>query len=72
MEKQIQNCILGSFLDKNLHGVMSFGASSMDKRKTLSYCTNTLWNEFLELNRMAFDDYLPKNSESSVSQLQLS
>jgi len=53
----------GCFLDGKLHGVMSFG-SSMDKRKTLSYCTNTLWNEFLELNRMAFDDYLPKNSES--------
>lgn len=24
----------------------------------------TGWNEFLELNRMAFDDYLPRNSES--------
>lgn len=24
----------------------------------------TKWNEFLELNRMTFDDYLPKNSES--------
>jgi len=53
----------GAFLDGSLHGVMSFG-SSMDKRKTIAYCTNTLWNEFLELNRMAFDDYLPKNSES--------
>ena len=53
----------GAFLDNQLHGVMSFG-SSMDKRKTISYCTNTKWNEFLELNRMAFDDYLPKNSES--------
>lgn len=53
----------GAFLDGQLHGVMSFG-SSMDKRKTIKYCTNTLWNEFLELNRMAFDDYLPRNSES--------
>jgi hypothetical protein len=53
----------GCFLDDKLHGVMSFG-SSMDKRKTLSYCTNTLWNEFLELNRMVFDEYLPKYSES--------
>ena len=25
---------------------------------------DTKWNDFLELNRMAFDDYLPKNSES--------
>lgn len=24
----------------------------------------TGWNEFLELNRMAFDDYLPRNAES--------
>tara|TARA_R100000951_G_scaffold20445_1_gene17164 strand:- start:864 stop:1592 length:729 start_codon:yes stop_codon:yes gene_type:complete len=53
----------GAFLDNKLHGVMSYG-SSMDKRKTLTYCDNTLWNEFLELNRMAFDDYLPKYSES--------
>jgi len=53
----------GAFLDGKLHGVMSYG-SSMDKNKTISYCTNTKWNEFLELNRMAFDDYLPKNSES--------
>ena len=53
----------GCFLDKKLHGVMSYG-SSMDKRKTLTYCDNTLWNEFLELNRMVFDDYLPKYSES--------
>ena len=53
----------GCFLDSNLHGVMSYG-SSMDKRKTLTYCSNTLWNEFLELNRMVFDEYLPANSES--------
>jgi len=53
----------GAFLDGKMHGVMSYG-SSMDKRKTLTYCSNTLWNEFLELNRMAFDDYLPKYSES--------
>jgi hypothetical protein len=36
----------------------------MDKRKTLSLVEGTGWNEFLELNRMAFDDYLPRNSES--------
>ena len=53
----------GAFLDNNLHGVMSFGCS-MDKRKTLSLVKNTGWNEFIELNRMAFDEYLPKNSES--------
>ena len=26
--------------------------------------SDTGWNNFLELNRMAFDDYLPRNSES--------
>lgn len=53
----------GTFLDGKLHGVLSYG-SPMDKRKVLPLVTNTLWNEMLELNRMAFDDYLPKNSES--------
>jgi hypothetical protein len=57
------NLHFGCFLDEKLHGVMSFGGST-DKRKTITYCTNTAWNEFLELNRMAFDDYLPKYSES--------
>lgn len=53
----------GAFLDGKLHGVMSFGPS-MCKRETIKLVKNTKWNEFIELNRMAFDDYLPKNSES--------
>lgn len=53
----------GAFLDGALHGVLSYG-SSMDKRKTMGLVEGTGWNEFLELNRMAFDDYLPRNSES--------
>lgn len=53
----------GAFLDGNLHGVMSFGAS-INKKGTINLVKGTGWNEFLELNRMAFDDYLPKNSES--------
>lgn len=53
----------GAFLDGNLHGVLSYG-NSMDKRKTMGLVEGTGWNEFLELNRMAFDDYLPRNSES--------
>lgn len=35
----------------------------MDK-KIVQLVKDTGWNEFLELNRMAFDDYLPRNSES--------
>lgn len=59
----------GAFLDEKLHGVMSFGPP-MDKRNVLKLVDsgkktdNEKWNEMLELNRMAFDDYLPKNSES--------
>ena len=53
----------GAFLDGKLHGVLSYGCS-MDKRKTLNLVKDTGWNDFLELNRMAFDDYLPRNSES--------
>ena len=53
----------GCFLDDKLHGVLSYG-SSLDKSKTIGLVIPTKWNEYLELNRMAFDDYLPKNSES--------
>ena len=53
----------GAFLDGKLHGVMSYG-SPMDKSKVLPLVQPSLWNEMLELNRMAFDDYLPKYSES--------
>lgn len=53
----------GAFLDGDLHGVMSYGPS-LDKAKIMGLVQGTKWNEFLELNRMAFDDYLPKNSES--------
>lgn len=53
----------GCFLDGKLHGVMSYG-NSMDKYKVGATVNGTGWNEFIELNRMGFDDYLPKNSES--------
>jgi len=53
----------GCFLDSMLHGVMSFG-SPLDKRKVIGLVKNTKWNEMLELNRLAFDIYLPRNSES--------
>lgn len=63
--KVVNNSYLhfGAFLDKKLHGVMSFG-HSLDKAKIQQLVKNTGWNEFCELNRMAFDDYLPRNSES--------
>lgn len=63
--KVVQNSALhfGVFLDGKLEGAMSFGPS-LDKRKMLGLVKGTLWNEFLELNRMAFSDVLPRNSES--------
>lgn len=58
----------GAFLDDHLHGVMSFG-SPLDKRKVIHLVIDkeghyVPWNDMLELNRMAFDEYLPRNSES--------
>lgn len=57
------NLHFGCFLDGKLGGVMSYG-SPLDKRKVLGLVEGTLWNEMLELNRMAFSDLLPRNSES--------
>jgi len=63
--KTTQNSQLhfGAFYDGVLHGVMSFGPS-IDKRKTVAIVQGTKFNDYLELNRMAFDSFLPKNSES--------
>lgn len=63
--KVVQNSQVhfGCFLDGELHGVMSYGPS-MVKQHLIGLVSGTGWNEFLELNRMAFDDYLPRNSES--------
>ena len=53
----------GVFLDGQLHGVMSYGPS-MNKQQMIGLVEGTGWNEFMELNRMAFDSVLPRNSES--------
>lgn len=54
---------LGVFLADRLHGAMSFGPP-MDRRKVLPLVTGSEWPHVVELNRMAFDDALPRNSES--------
>jgi hypothetical protein len=54
---------LGVFWKGELHGAMQFGPS-LDKRKLKNLVKNTGWNEFIELNRMAFSEELPRNSES--------
>ena len=54
---------IGVFYQGRLEGAMQFGPS-LDKRKIVSLVEGTGWNEFIELNRMAFSDALPRNSES--------
>lgn len=63
--KVVQNSQLhfGVFLDGKCGGAMQFGPS-LDKRKIQGLVEGTLWNGFIELNRMAFSDWLPRNSES--------
>jgi hypothetical protein len=53
----------GVFLGGKLEGAMQFGPS-LDKRKIQGLVSDTGWNNFLELNRMAFSEALPRNSES--------
>ena len=63
--KVVQNSQLhfGVFLGGKCGGAMQFGPS-LDKRKMLGLVEGTGWNGFIELNRMAFADWLPRNSES--------
>ena len=56
---------LGCFLNGKIEGALQFGPS-MRKDLIQPLVSGTGWNEFLELNRMAFSDILPKNSESRV------
>lgn len=53
----------GCFLNGVLGGVMQFGPS-INKQGTIHLVKGTEWNGFIELNRMAFSEILPKNSES--------
>lgn len=53
---------LGVFYNGNCEGVMQYGPS-MDKPR-MAKSLGIDFHEFLELNRMAFSDVLPKNSES--------
>lgn len=53
----------GVFLDGKCGGAMQFGPS-MRKDLIQPLVHDTKWNGFIELNRMAFADWLPRNSES--------
>ena len=61
----------GVFLNGRLEGAMQFGPS-LDKRNTGRLVEGTGWNDFIELNRMAFSDRLPRNSESRAIGVALS
>ena len=49
---------------------MTFGPS-MDKSNILGLVRDTAWNGFLELNRLAFSEALPRNSESRALSIAL-
>ena len=54
---------IGVYYSGRLEGVMQFGPS-IDKRRVSALVEGTRWDEFTELNRMAFGPDLPRNSES--------
>jgi hypothetical protein len=54
---------IGVFLNGVLLGALQFGPS-IDKHRMRGLVADTPWNGFAELNRMAFDERLPRNSES--------
>lgn len=54
---------LGVWIEGSLEGAMQFGPP-LDKRKLLPVVEGTQWNGMMELNRLAFGDALPRNSES--------
>lgn len=54
---------LGVWLDGELLGAMQFGPP-LQTSHLVGLVRDTKWNGFIELNRMAFSDRLPRNSES--------
>lgn len=54
---------LGAFLDGRCGGVLQFGPPLM-RRQMLGLVAGTGWSEMLELNRMAFAEWMPRNGES--------
>lgn len=54
---------LGVWLDGELLGAMQFGPP-LQTSHLIGLVRDTTWDGFIELNRMAFSDRLPRNSES--------
>ena len=53
----------GVFLDGRCGGAMQFGPS-VNKHASRNLVKGSGWNEWIELHRLAFADWLPRNSES--------
>ena len=53
----------GVFANGRCGGAIQLGPS-LKKRNTMQLVRGTTWSGFLELNRMAFAEWLPRNSES--------
>ena len=53
----------GVFLNGRCGGALQYG-HSMKKREMMPLVSGTQWNGFLELNRAALAEWLPRNSES--------
>jgi hypothetical protein len=53
----------GIFMDGRCGGAMQFGPS-VNKHASRNLFQDAKWNEWIELHRMAFADWLPRNSES--------
>lgn len=68
--KVVQNSSLnfGVVYQGKLYGAMQFGSPTV-KEKMLPLVKDSGWNDMLELNRMAFSDVLPRNSESRAISL---
>lgn len=54
---------IGAFLNGRCGGVLQFGPPLM-RRQMLGLVRGTEWSEMIELNRMAFADWMPRNGES--------
>ena len=60
----------GVFIGDKCGGAMQFGPS-LDRRRMLGLVRGTKLRECIELNRMAFNDWLPRNSESRAISVSL-
>lgn len=61
---------IGVYYFGKLEGVMQYGPS-LAKKNSIRLVENTAWGGFIELNRMAFTEALPKNSESRAIAISL-